>query len=343
MQAAELQRKLKPRSKRARRILEKREPKLVEDIKKALLLHGGNVSQVTKDVLSDFRKLKGVDAQLFTRRNADVRPFEPGGEASLEFFADKADCGVFCLASHSKKRPHNLTLGRFFDRRLLDLLELGVEKFRPLKAFGAAGTAVQAGNKPCFVFVGEQFDNVPEFKLAKSLLLDMFRGRLVDGINLKGITNVMFVTALDRVLLLRQYAVAMKKSGTKIPRVELREMGPALDLALRRYRAAAPDLEKEALKLPKLGKKKEKNVSADLLDGKVGRIYMPKQDVGGIALHKMKGLKRKRQAAAADGRAASADTRAVSADARSEALVPDGRTKPRKKSKLAAAVAAAVE
>ena len=32
----------------------------------------------------------------------------------------------------------------------------------------------------------------------------------------------------------------------------------------------------------------EKNVSADMLAGKVGRIYMPKQDVGGMALHKMK-------------------------------------------------------
>lgn len=29
-------------------------------------------------------------------------------------------------------------------------------------------------------------------------------------------------------------------------------------------------------------------MSADLLEGKVGRIYMPKQDVGGMALHKMK-------------------------------------------------------
>lgn len=34
----------------------------VEDIKKALLLNSGKVSQVTKDVLSDFRKLKGVRA-----------------------------------------------------------------------------------------------------------------------------------------------------------------------------------------------------------------------------------------------------------------------------------------
>lgn len=32
----------------------------------------------------------------------------------------------------------------------------------------------------------------------------------------------------------------------------------------------------------------EKNVSADMLEGKVGRIYMPKQDVAGMALHKMK-------------------------------------------------------
>lgn len=37
----------------------------------------------------------------------------------------------------------------------------------------------------------------------------------------------------------------------------------------------------------------------DLLDGKVGRIYMPKQTVDGIALRKMKGLKRERREAAA--------------------------------------------
>lgn len=31
-----------------------------------------------------------------------------------------------------------------------------------------------------------------------------------------------------------------------------------------------------------------KNVSRDDLDGKVGRVYMPAQDVGEMALHKMK-------------------------------------------------------
>ena len=35
------------------------------------------------------------------------------------------------------------------------------------------------------MFAGEQFENDADFRLAKSMLLDMFRGRLVDNINLK--------------------------------------------------------------------------------------------------------------------------------------------------------------
>ena len=39
--------------------------------------------------------------------------------------------------------------------------------------------------QPCMVFAGEQFENDADFKLAKSMLLDMFRGRIVEKINLK--------------------------------------------------------------------------------------------------------------------------------------------------------------
>lgn len=48
----------------------------------------------------------------------------------------------------------------------------------------------------------------------------------------------------------------------------------------------------------------EKNVGTDLLDGKVGRIYMPKQQVDSMALAKPKGLKRERREAAAERKAA---------------------------------------
>jgi len=39
--------------------------------------------------------------------------------------------------------------------------------------------------QPCFVFVGDGFDSNSELKMAKSLLLDFFRGRQIDAINLK--------------------------------------------------------------------------------------------------------------------------------------------------------------
>ena len=40
----------------------------------------------------------------------------------------------------------------------------------------------------------------------------------------------------------------------------------------------------------------EKNVSAELLEGRVGRIYMPQQQIDTMPQHKMKALKRDREA-----------------------------------------------
>jgi hypothetical protein len=57
-----------------------------------------------------------------------VRPMEAGGEVALEFLCQKNECGLFAVASHSKKRPHNLVLGRMFDYHLYDVLELGVRE-----------------------------------------------------------------------------------------------------------------------------------------------------------------------------------------------------------------------
>ena len=110
--------------------------------------------------------------------------------------------------------------------------------------------------QPCVIFVGEKFESVPEMKQLKSVLLDYFRGEQVDAINLAGLDRViMAVAAAGDKLLLRQYTIKLKKSGTRVPRVALREMGPSLDLAIRRLRAPPSELEKEACRQPKLGKK----------------------------------------------------------------------------------------
>ena len=39
--------------------------------------------------------------------------------------------------------------------------------------------------QPAFVFAGEQFDSDAQLRLCKSMLLDLFRGRVVETINLQ--------------------------------------------------------------------------------------------------------------------------------------------------------------
>ena len=93
----------------------------------------------------------------YTKRNLDIHPFEVGGETKLEHFARKSDCGLVVYANHAKKRPHNLTLGRFYDGQVLDLLELGVDAFRSIKEFAASGASkVQSSNK-----VSAKFSHAP--------------------------------------------------------------------------------------------------------------------------------------------------------------------------------------
>lgn len=87
-----------------------------------------------------------VDAFKYHRKNDDVRPFESGGEVFLEQHGGRADCSLFALGSHSKKRPHNLVLGRLYDGRLYDAVEFGVAEYKPIRGFSAA-TLAQLGNK----------------------------------------------------------------------------------------------------------------------------------------------------------------------------------------------------
>lgn len=82
----------------------------------------------------------------------------------------------------------------------------------------------------------------------------------VTNINLAGLDRVIAVFAAgdtERSLLLRQYRLRLKKGATpKLPRAALEEMGPALDMVVRRHRLAGPDLEREAMKRPQVAKKK---------------------------------------------------------------------------------------
>lgn len=85
----------------------KEEENLVEKVKKTLFLKGRTSSQTMNDVLKDLALMAKPYAKTFHRKN-DIIPFEDAH--SLEFLGPKNDCGLFALASHSKKRPNNLVL-----------------------------------------------------------------------------------------------------------------------------------------------------------------------------------------------------------------------------------------
>ncbi|KAL7987844.1 hypothetical protein Chor_006763 [Crotalus horridus] len=271
-----LDRVVKPKTKRAKRFLEKREPKLTENTKNAMLIKGGNASLTVTEVLKNI-----VMLELEEEKKNITRPFED--QSSLEFFSKKSDCSLFLFGSHSKKRPNNLIVGRMYDYHVLDMIELGIEKFVPLRDI--KNSKCPEGTKPVLIFAGDAFDLDEEHR----------RGPVVPSIRLAGLEHVLHFTAVDEKIYMRSYKVLLKKSGCKIPRIELEDMGPSLDLVIRRTHLASDDLYKLSLKRPKaLKPKKKKNVSHDVFGTKYGRIHMQKQDLDKLQTRKMKGLKKRR-------------------------------------------------
>ncbi len=167
------------------------------------------------------------------------------------------------------------------------------------------------------IFQSPLFTTHPTFQLIKSMLLDFFNGHAVDHIPLMGLEGVIAVTAgpmrgdadaadgaptssLPRVHL-RVYTTKLFATQSRLPRVELTEMGPAIDFSIRRTQFAQPDVLAMALKRPKLAKsdvekglgRKRKNIETDGMGDLVGRVHLGKQDLTNLQSRKMKGLKEK--------------------------------------------------
>lgn len=280
---------IKPKSQRHRRVLEQRAPKIFENDKTALFIRGGNTSNIVTTALQELHMMKKPASILFKKRNIS-RPFEEA--SSIEFLTKMNDASLFLFGSHSKKRPHNLVIGRTYDHQVLDMIELGIEDFKSFKDIRGGKSGI--GVKPCLIFNGENFETDSELRRLKSLFIDFFRGPVVSNVTLKGLEHVVSFTAVDEKILVRNYKVNLKKSGTRTPRIELQEMGPNFDFIVRRTQLASDDLYKRACRKPKAAKvSKVKNISRDVLGDKRGRIHMTKQDIGSIQLRKVKALKRK--------------------------------------------------
>lgn len=318
-------RTVKPKNARSKRALEARAPKQQEDARTAVFVKGTHTGDVLNNAMKDLMALKRPDSISFSKKNV-VHPFEAQGAQSLEFWAQKNDASVFVVGQTSKKRPNNLTLVRMYDYRVLDMIEVGVDKFVPMSEFKSPKST--PGHKPLMHFASELFDTHPRFVQLKSMLMDFFNGEEIDSICLKGLEHVISVSCgptpaglnttasadpstssssavpepLPKVHL-RVYTTKLLNSGTRVPRVELVPMGPSLDLSLRRHTPPDAELMKQALKRPKLRQqdvakgqgKKRKNMEVDEMGDLRGRLHVGKQDLEKLQTRKMKGLKEGRE------------------------------------------------
>ncbi|EGG21550.1 brix domain-containing protein [Cavenderia fasciculata] len=280
------------KSAKAKAFLRSKESQEVEHYKQAMMIRGKWSSQIIQNVLKDFYILKKPNAVQYNKKN-DIYPMESA--ESIEFLGEKSVSGLFAFGSHSYKRPHNLVIGRLFDDSVFDMYEFSVLNYKGMEQFQGATTS-RLGNKPCFIFNGAEFENDPITKRIGNTFLDFFRGHVVEYINLAGLDHVIILTAVNGRILFRHYSVLFKRSGTKVPRVELEEMGPSFDLELRRSKIPSEDVEKQALKIHRsVQPKVVKNVDSNDLGEKHGRIHLGKQDYNTLAFKKTKALSKRKQ------------------------------------------------
>jgi ribosome production factor 2 len=120
-----------------------------------------------------------------------------------------------------------------YNYQVLDMIEFGVGQFQSLQEFAVSQSIVVSrkhdrlaeqgkykpaiGSKPCFVLDGALWRNDERIAVVGNLIVDFFRGQVLQKVNLAGLDHVVVLTAVSSdMIYFRHYAVTLKKSGTKV-------------------------------------------------------------------------------------------------------------------------------
>ena len=296
----------KPAKARIQRYLKSIEPQLREGAKKTLLLKGIKCSNAMGNLLKDMRAMQAPNAKLLTKKNAIVA-FDTEGQHPLEFLTTKNDCNLFALASTNKKRPNNLVLGRTFDHQVLDMVEVGILRFKSIHDYGGSTPKKSIGSKPLMLFLGDLWQQDSNCQKMQNLLIDFYRGDLIEKLVVSGLDHLITFVASQHpkteqlVIHQHTYFCKLKKDPTnpssKTPVPYLTPCGPDMTMMIRRTQFASPDLWKASLKQPQaLKKKKVKNHSTNIFGETIGRLHLEKQDVDKMGGRKSKALRRAEKA-----------------------------------------------
>ena len=91
----------------------------------------------------------------------------------MEQICKQTDTSLFMVASHNKKRPNNLVIGRTYEHKVLDMAELAIKQVKTIDEVNAS-LSIPANVQPFMFFQGDLWESHPEFKQLKSMLNDFF-------------------------------------------------------------------------------------------------------------------------------------------------------------------------
>ena len=116
------------------------------------------------------------------------------------------------------------------------------------------------GLKPLICFSGTPFESptTTKYTLAKCVLLDFLKGPDTTSVDVEGLQYMICISAADEVegqapppISMRCYLMKTKRSGQRLPKVEVEEMGPRIDFLVGRSTDADEGMWKEAMKRPR--------------------------------------------------------------------------------------------
>jgi ribosome production factor 2 len=100
-------------------------------------------------------------------RKHDMMPFDDS--APVIYLCDKNDASLFIFGNHKKKRPQNITFGRLYNSKMLDMVELGIEEYKKMSDFKVQADFMSALN-PLLIFQGEHFEYMDKYMKIRNLL-----------------------------------------------------------------------------------------------------------------------------------------------------------------------------
>lgn len=138
-------------------------------------------------------------------------------------------------------------------------LGLDAETFRPMASFKNETGKIAVGMKPMVVFSGAILESeTGVYAGLRSYFLDFFRGPVVEKVDVSGLQYIISIAAAEPKgeedlpkIHFRVFKILTKRSGHKLPRIELEEMGPRMDFDVRRTQLPDDGVMKEALKTPR--------------------------------------------------------------------------------------------